>query len=153
MTVVILLILSLGFAAIGSQSAKVSQNDVGGKVSVVFANNTCAGITISLPVTSTTREVSQFVIESAVGYYNDDFLQAAIIRRNEISYGITNTLGSHILCSMLPNTAYSIRAVPYVSTGRWYKTERVTFTTLPDPFNNYWESVVPRRRSLSGMRA
>lgn len=152
MIVSILLILTLGFSAIVSQSARVSQNGAEGTVSVNFVNNTCAVITVNLPVTSATRGVSQFIVESAVGYYNDDFQQIAIIRRDEISYGITSTLGSHSICSLLPNTAYSMRAVPYVSSGRWYKTQRVMFMTLPNPFNNYWESIVPRRQSLSGMR-
>lgn len=153
MTIMIVLILILAYSAIVSQSARELQYDDRGRVYIDFVNNTCAIIRVSLPVTSTTRGVSKFVIEFAVGYYNDDFLQAAVIQRDKITYGITSTLGSCSISSLLPSTEYSIRAVPYVSSGRWYKTERTTFATLSDPFNNYWESIVPRRQSLSGMAA
>ena len=117
---------------------------------VDYYNNTCAHVTVNLPLTTTTVGVTKFSLELAVGYTAQDFSHVANILPNEITAGSSNTQGVHLVCGLTPLTPYSIRAIPYVSTGRGFKSNRATFTSLSDPFNNYWEPIVPRRLSLAG---
>ena len=118
---------------------------------VDYVNNTCVYVTVDLPITQATSGVTQFLLEGAEGYTADDFHHVgSILPTSGIKVSLTNTVGVHTVCGLISNTMYSVRAIPYVASGRLHKSNRATFKTLSDPFNNYWEPIVPRRLSQAG---
>ena len=118
---------------------------------VNYMNNTCVYVTVDLPITQATSGVTQFLLEATEGYTADDFNRVGtILPTTGIIVSSTKTVGAQTVCGLKSNTMYSIRAVPYLASSRLHKSNRATFRTLSDPFNNYWEPIVPRRLSQAG---
>ena len=118
---------------------------------VNYMNNTCVYVTVDLPITKATSGVTQFLLEATEGYTADDFNRVGtILPTTGIIMSSTKTVGAQTVCGLKSNTMYSIRAVPYLASSRLHKSNRATFRTLSDPFNNYWEPIVPRRLSQAG---
>ena len=140
------------YAIQSTSSLTTTSSNANCTIVVDYVNNTCAHVTVTLPLTKTTQGVTKFNLELSNGYVSDEYIKVATILPDEITEGLVNTTGVHVLCGLDPKTPYSIRAVPYVLLGRGFRSNRATFTTLADPFNNYWEPIVPRRVSKGGNR-